>query len=398
MSFDSQKFISSVTNRILAMKFAAEFILIYPLITIMYGAHGHVNAAGIGIILALGLALSVIFEIPTGIIADKVPRKYVLVASVLFKILALTAWLLLPYFRGYLLAAILFALSTAFESGTLQAYLYGTLGDESKRNFGKFWARLSAMVMISYTVAYVFTTIVGINYPLLLVLSIVPPVIALFICLSLPVDRLTPVAGEVKPKIFASAVKHIKGSPDLIKLIVSGIIVVALAEVLIEYLSLYYNQVGISVRFVPIMMAIGNTVGAFLFWTLHAWEHTLDKYKLILVMIAGILFVISFFGGVVIATVGVLLFTRFIRVLQVQYESNVQHLSSDQARATISSIGNFAASLLGASIFATIGLTAINNSILQPIRVSLLVGIFAYLVLQLFNKHRLNDQTGLEPK
>lgn len=35
--------ISSVTNRILAMKFASEFIMIYPLMTIMFAERGQVG-------------------------------------------------------------------------------------------------------------------------------------------------------------------------------------------------------------------------------------------------------------------------------------------------------------------------------------------------------------------
>ena len=131
---------ASITNRILAMKFDGEFILIYPLYTIMFGERGHVSAAGIGFILAAGYILSVLFEVPTGIVADKIARKYVLVLSLTCKALGLLAWLLLPFIGGYLLGTALFALGTALESGALQAYLYGTLSTDSKKNFGKFWA------------------------------------------------------------------------------------------------------------------------------------------------------------------------------------------------------------------------------------------------------------------
>jgi len=380
------------------MKFFSEFVLVYAIIPIMYGERGHVSAAGIGIIFGLGLTLSVVLEIPTGIIADKIPRKYVLMASIFLKILALLTWLAFPYFRGYLVAATLFALSESSESGTLQAYLYGALGDDNKMGFGKFWARVSAMVMISYTLAYVLTTIIGINYPLLLMLSIIPVIAAFLICLFLPTDTLANSSGEVKPKIFASAVNHIKNSPELIKLIVGGVIVVSLAEVMIEYLSLYYHQVGVATRFVPIMMAIGNTLGAVSFWSLHAWERTLNKWKILLLILVSLLFVASFMGGVATAVIGILLFTRFVRVLQVQYESNIQHLANDEARATISSIGSFASSFLGAGIMASVGLFAANNSVVRPIRVALLAGALVYLLLQLFNKHRQNALVVLETK
>jgi MFS family permease len=388
MDSTKQPGVTSVTNKLLAMKFFSEFILIYPLIPIMYSHYGHVSAAGIGLILGLGLALSVVFEIPTGIIADKVPRKYVLLVSILLKILALFIWLTLHNFRGYLLAATVFALGYAFESGTLQAYLYGALGDEDKKRFGKFWARVSAMVMVSYSIAYVLTTIVGVNYPLLIALSIVPCVVALAICISLPTDKLYASTEKAKPKIFSSAFSHIKKSPDLIKLIIGGVVIVALANVMIEFLSLYYNQVGVSVRLVPIIMAIGNLLGAAGFWSLHKWDTKLTKLRLPLLILGSLVFVISFMGGVITAVIGVMLFTRYIRLLQVQYESTIQGLSNDEARATISSIGSFGSSFVGAIIMASIGLSATNNSVVRPIRVSLLVGALVYLIVQLLSRRQ----------
>jgi MFS family permease len=379
---------TSITNKLLAMKFFSEFILIYPITTIMYGTYGHVNAGGIGLILGLALASSVVLEIPTGILADKLPRKYVLLASVFVKILALTTWLTVPNFRGYLVAATLFALSDACESGTLQAYLYGALGEKNKKSFGKFWARISALVSIAYTVAYTLTSIVGIHYPLLIMLSILPCVIAFFIGISLPLDEVYTGSQRVRPKVFASAVGHIKKSPDLIKLIIGGIVIVALAEVIIEYISLYYNQVGVSVRLVPIMMAATNLLGAAAYWSLYKWDKLLNKFQLVLLVMVSGFFIISFSGGVIWAVIGVLIFTRYIRVLQVQYESNIQHLANDEARATISSIGSFASSLLGAIIMASIGLSATNNSIIRSMRIALLAGAFLYLIIQLVSQRR----------
>lgn len=380
--------VNSVLNRILAMKFASEFILIYPLITIMYADRGHVSAAGIGVILATGMILSVLLEVPTGIIADKVSRKYVLISALSCKTTGLFIWLLMPYFWGYMLAAVFFALGSALESGTLQAYMYGVMGDESKKAFGKFWARVNSMVMISYSVAYVLTTIVGVKYPALISLSIIPCLVALGLCLSLPTDHITPNSKSLKPRIFVSAVGHIKSSPKLIKLLISGVIMVALAELLIEYISLYYNQIGVTTRFIPILMAIGNLLGAYLFWTLHSWEHSLDKYKLPLLFVVTGLFIASFYGGIFIAATGVLLYTRLIRVFQVQYESRLQHLSNNEARATISSIGSFAASLLAGGMSILIGVFAVNNIILRPFRVTLILGSLAFICVHAFIRYK----------
>jgi MFS family permease len=385
----------AVTNRLLAMKFLSEFILVYPLIPIMYGEHAHISSAGIGFLFGLGFALLVVFEVPTGIIADKFSRKYVLLTSLITKLAALGLWVLAPSFKGYLMATVLFSLSQAFESGTLQAYLYGTVARDSKRSFGRFWARVHAMVMLSYTTAYILTTLIGINYGLLLTISLIPVILAILVCLTLPRDNLESSSIEVRPKIFKTAIDHIKGSPELIKLLMSGVVIVGLAQVMVEFLSLYYKQVGISTRWVPIMMAIGNTIGALLFWSLHSWEKTLDRWRLLLLGIATSIFIVSLQGGVASAVIGAMLFTRFIRLLQVQYESSIQHLSNDQARATISSVGSFAASLLTASIMITVGQLATDNIILRPLRLILLVGVICYAALQLLTRAR-HAQVHLE--
>lgn len=387
----SQKLSKSVTHRILAMKFAGEFILIYPLYTIMFGERGNVDAQGIGIILGLGLALSVLLEIPTGIIADKVPRKYVLLASMLAKIAGLAVWLALPFFTGYLLAAVFFALSAALESGALQAYLYGTLGVESKKYFGKFWARVNAMVMVSYTIAYILASLIGVNYPVLITLSIMACGIGAIVCAWLPLDTIEFSETEVKPKIFKSALAHIVSSRQLIKLLLSAIIVVAIAQVAIEYISLYYKQVGVTTRYVPLLMAAGNMVGAAMFWTLHSWEKFLDKQKVLLTSIAILVFVASFYGGVVIACLGMLIFTRFVRVLQVQFESNIQHLSSNTARATISSIGSFGATIVAAAMVAIIGASAVGDSIVRPIRIGFVMSGIVFVLLHILLRYKTQE-------
>lgn len=370
------------------MKFATGFILIYPLYTIMFGDRGGVSAAGIGVILAVAYVLSVAFEIPTGIIGDKFPRKYVLTAAVISQIGGLLAWLLLPSFAGYIFAAVLFALSSALESGALQAYLYGILGENSQKNFGKFWARVNALVMVSYTSSNVVASLVGVNYPLLIILSIVSCVFALAICLSLPKDNILVDLENEKPRIFRSAIAHIMQSKKLIKLLLSAVIVVAIAEVMIEFISLYYNQVGITTRYVPLLMGLGNIIGAVLFWTLHSWEKFLDKHKLILMIFMTTILIASFFGGTLILCAGILIYTRFIRVLQVQFESSIQHLSNEKARVTISSIGSFGAKLSAAGIVTLVGIFAVDNKIVQPLQYALVIGSLLFIGLHLFLRYR----------
>lgn len=365
------------------MKFATEFLVIYPFVEIMFGSRGDLSAAQIGAILSAGFVMSVVFEVPTGVVADSMPRKHVLIFSILCRIIALAAWFMFPFFWGYMLGAMFFALGSAFESGALQAYLYSTLGKAHKQAFGKFWTRAQSLVMVSFTSAFLLAAVIGTNYPVLLTCSIAASVIALAFAVSLPKDTLAVSANGEKPKIITSALSHIFHNKDLARLLLSSVVVIALSETIINYLSLYNMQIGIPVRIIPLLLAAGNLVGAALFWTLPSWEGFLNTNKTLLAIGTGVFFTASFFGNIATACVGVLVFTRFVRVLQVQFDASIQHLSNDEARATITSIGSFAAKLVAAGIIALIGLSAVNNSIVQPVRIALLVGLTLFILLQL---------------
>src|SRR5687768_8630211 len=68
-----------LTKRIFALSFMSEFIVIYPFYVIMFGERGDVSAGGVGILLASWMIVSVLAEVPTGIIADKMSKKWSLV-------------------------------------------------------------------------------------------------------------------------------------------------------------------------------------------------------------------------------------------------------------------------------------------------------------------------------
>ncbi len=370
------------------MKFMSEFIFIFPFITIMYGERGGVDASGIGIIVAVGFVCSILFEVPTGVFSDMVARKYVILIGLLVNALGLSLWLLFPSFLGYLIAAVVFALGYAFESGSWQAYLYDVLPENDKKSFGKFWSRISAMVMVSYTIAYILTSLIGVRYELLITLSIISVIVALSIGLSLPKDTIDRSSEELKPKIFRSAIVHILGSKQLVIILLSVVITAGVADIAIEYGGLYFDQVGAETRYIPLLIALGNIVGAITFWTLHSWEHVLEKYKILFMAVALAAFCASFFGGLAVAVAGMLIFTRFIRLLEMQLESAIQHVARDENRATIASIASFGAKIFAACMALSIGFFSVDNSIVNSLRVSFIIAGLGFIVFHSLLRYR----------
>lgn len=376
-------FRSSIVARVYAMKAADAMWFIYPLQTIMFGDRGGVDATGIGFLIGIGTLLTIAFEIPTGVIADKISRKHSLVFSRIALSLQIIFWLLWPSFVGYLIGVVFFAFAYALDSGAMQAYLYSVLPKKRKKQFGKVWAQVNGLDLFVFGTATTLITLVGVQYELVLWMTLAAALTSLLISLTLPTDDLRTAQEVEKPAIFKSAIQHIRRSPALSKLLIGGIIMVALASYVNEYLALYYSQVGVETRWLPALFGLGSIIGGLMFWTLHLWEDFLNRYAVVLTVLTMIIFGLSFTGGAAVGVIGYYTVLRLVRILQVQFDSNVQHLSNEEARATISSIASFIAKTIAGLVSITIGILAVNELVLAPLRYSIFIGAAIYLLIQL---------------
>ena len=390
----SKKFTSSITHRILAMEFLSEFIFIYPFYGIMFGQRGAVSAAGIGVLLTTLQITTVVAEVPTGIIADKFSKKWVLLAAKLMKALAFLSWLLMPSFIGYFIGFILWGIAEALNSGAFQAYLYESLSADNKSKFGPLYARVNSMTAFAVLAAFGGSFIIGPRYNLLLVLSVLACLAAMYFAATLPAGER--IVAEEKPRILAGAVKHIYGTVALRELLMGAIIVGCLANVLVEYMAFYYTQSGVSLKTLPLILAVGNIIGILLYWHMSKLEVFAKKYKLALLVGTGVVFAVSFSFGTFGVVLGYLVMVRVARFATVHYESTMQHLSQDATRATIGSIYSFVAKLLAAGLFMSIGFFAQNNIIIRPVRYAVLgtIGAFALSQILLSRNIKLRKNSG----
>ncbi len=386
MKIKDSKLTLSITHRILAMEFISEFIVIYPFYAIMFGKRGGVSAAGISLILTAWQITTVIAEVPTGIIADKFSKKWVLLAAKLLRVMALTSWLVLPSFTGYLLGFVLWGIGDALNSGAFQAYLYESLSAPNKNKFGSLYARVNTMTALAVMGAFAVSFLLGPQYNLLLALSVLACLVAAYLAATLPAG--VRIVAEEKPRILSSAVRHIFRTVSLRELLVGAILIGCLSTVLIEYMALYYTQSGVTLRILPLLLIAGNIIGATLYWHMAKLEDFAERYRLALVIFISLLFVLSFHAGKAGIILGYLLLVRVIRFVLVHYESVMQHLAKDETRATIGSLYSFSARLLAAGLFVIVGLLAENNDIVHPVRYVVIGTVAVFILSQVLLAHR----------
>lgn len=83
----------------------------------------------VGALSALYSVLSVVGEVPTGYVGDRLGRRASLLLSVLFTVGSLAGFLLAEGFLWYLFLYALWALALTFRSGSMDAWLYDTLDE-----------------------------------------------------------------------------------------------------------------------------------------------------------------------------------------------------------------------------------------------------------------------------
>ena len=114
-----------------AQSLLRELVLIYPTAAIMM-QHQGIPAVSLSVLFMIWSGASVLLEVPTGVLADRVSRRNLLVLSGAVKGFAFVIWWLAPVFWGFAAGFIVWSLGSALRSGTAEAFLHDTLAYQGR--------------------------------------------------------------------------------------------------------------------------------------------------------------------------------------------------------------------------------------------------------------------------
>lgn len=112
--------------KIFALRFLGDFLPIAPVLILYYTANG-LNSTQIFTIQALFHLAVLLFEVPSGYLADVVGRKRTLVVGALFFPLGMAAYAAGRSFAAFVLAEFLLAVSVSMRSGCDSALIFDSL-------------------------------------------------------------------------------------------------------------------------------------------------------------------------------------------------------------------------------------------------------------------------------
>jgi DHA3 family tetracycline resistance protein-like MFS transporter len=110
---------------------AFAFGTILP-VYILYFRHYQINLFEIALLAATFEASILLFEIPTGLVADIYGRRISVVLSAVFSLIAGFVFIFFPFLAGFIVAEIVAGLGETLRSGALEAWLVDSLKHEGK--------------------------------------------------------------------------------------------------------------------------------------------------------------------------------------------------------------------------------------------------------------------------
>lgn len=122
-------------------KFLNDCLPIYALYTILFKEKG-LSVTEISLLLAIWSLVTLVIEVPSGILADRWNRKYMLSIATLLKAVCYIIWFFSSSFVMFAVGFLFWGFESAFTSGTEEGLLYDNLKSENRETeFSKIYGR-----------------------------------------------------------------------------------------------------------------------------------------------------------------------------------------------------------------------------------------------------------------
>lgn len=208
-----------------------------------------------------------LFEVPSGALADRWSRKNVLVLNEVFFILNTLIWVLSHSLTFFILGAIAGAIHMALVSGTFTSMVYDTLRQlgrehEYEKIYGSILFYGGILGVAAGILGGMIAAQFGITIPFWLTIGVI--FTALLITILLQEPQIHRTTGEMDYwKHIANTFRFVSRHPFLRHLAAIMAIISATFFLMDEYMQLYFVSVGVPIFFLGYLGGLANTIGAF---------------------------------------------------------------------------------------------------------------------------------------
>ena len=371
----------SLITKLYAFALFDDLILIYPLYTLLF-ADSHISPVKISSLLAVWSFTAFLLEVPAGSIADKYPRRNVLLTGILLRAIGYTFWLFMHTYLGFLIGFILWGIKSAFTSGTKEALVYDELvKTDDVHLYTKVMGRMEALSLFAIVLAGIGASLLARHgYTIILVFSILAVLVSAFVVFLLPKAKITKSAVETKlTEYLRSGIKLAVKKPNVLFIIIFTSVMLGLGA-LDEYDSLFFRAKGLSNASVSIWLSIIVLFGIVGSLMAHRLEHIRLPIIPLVLLLSALLFLATLVPGV-FAPLIIGVFALFFYFVKVLFNTYLQQSIEEKTRATVTSVAGMLAELVALTTFAIVGLTAARGYIFSIKVLAGLLGLFGIILI-----------------
>lgn len=332
--------------------FFYDLIFAYPVYNLLFSRSG-LSDTEISILLAWWAFVAVVFEIPSGVIADKWSKKWLIVVAPVLKGLCYLIWGGLDgTFLIFAIGFLIWGLGSTLITGTYQSFVYDSLAAKGEEDlFPKVLSRIYFSKKIGIGLGLLLGGLVAsISLDLAFFLSLLPLLISFLLALSFKEFKdVSEVEDEKSLSYLFKSFKDIRASKALQYLFLT-VVVLGLFGNLEEYDQLYFDLVDLPVALFGVAAFIPFFGSALIESNSYRLKNIKSIYITLPLIAAGLLLVTGLTPT--LYTVGLLALSYIvIGPLQVLSEAFIQHEVPSKNRATIVSVGNVAKQMMGIGFY-----------------------------------------------
>ena len=322
--------------------FLNSFLLYRACDVLYYLSKGISNSEYINYI-TIGSIITIIFLIPFGIVKDKYNRKYILIISNLFLLVATLFYIYSNnvYLMG--IGIIMSAVSNLLSQGIVISLLHSYIKDKSE--YSKMYYKWSFFYYSGYLISMILGGILA-SYSLVSMyyISLIPIVINFIVLLLLDGKDEKNKEKNGSKYLIKESIKLLKENKILKAILLSEIIIVPIADILAESHPEYLSNMGASTTIIGIYTAVmclfaivGNKIAS--------------MYKKQI----NVFFIYSLFFSISLILIGLLnnyfsiifiiLFQCFFSITNNIYNTSIQNECRDSYRQTVLSVFTFIISI-----------------------------------------------------
>ncbi|WP_329493731.1 MFS transporter [Kitasatospora herbaricolor] len=369
-----------------------DFVLLYPVYALLFAEHG-LSTAEISVLFGIWSLTGVLLEVPSGVWADLVSRRLLLVAGPLLSAAGFGLWVTLPFFPAFAAGFVLWGAGGALRSGALESLVYEELerhgaGSRYPRLMGRAGAVGTAATVTASGLAAPVFALAG--YPGLGAASVAACLLCAFAATRFPEHRQGPAgraptdrapAGEAPadrapehpaPGLAGSSrgylhtlgdgLVEVRRSSTVRNALLLAVAVTTVWGALDEYVPLLAAEAGATTAEVPLLSLLvwaGVTAGGLLAGTAGRLSGRSSGAAVAVAsgaLAAGALWGIP--GGFVLLGLAFAVF----QAADVVTDARLQEAVTGPSRATVTSLGGLGTSLTTLLVYTAYGAAAGHTS------------------------------------